>query len=149
MQATPILPYNDNEDWDCYIERFESFLTANGLKVPSSTVTDTSARIDSTDSAKATEQNAWVVALLLNALGSHYYGVVRDLVSPAKPAEKTYDELKITLRKHLKRTPVVMAERRKFIRRDQTSAESTSDYVLVLKHLSLNCAFGAKLDEQL
>nr|XP_054749713.1 uncharacterized protein K02A2.6-like [Lytechinus pictus] len=140
MQATAesvsgqVLPnncirYDESEDLDCYLERFELYLIASGLTVP-----DTQSR---------------VVALLLNAIEARYYGIVRDLVSPAKPSDKSYVQLKQILRKHFKRTPVTVAEKRKFIRRDQAPGESTSDYVVQLKHLSLHCEYADKLDEQL
>ena len=90
-----------------------------------------------------------VTAMFLHSIGAHYYGLVRDLVAPDSPLTKSYHELKTILRKHLKSTPMVVAERRKFIRRDQTPDESTSDYIVQLKHLSLHCSYNEKLDEQL
>ena len=105
--------YDESEDLDCYMERFELFLVANGLHIP----TDN-------DTAEQQANNIRVVATLLNSIGPHYYGVVRDLVAPAKPADKKYSELKTVLRKHFKRTPVTVAERRKFLRRDQGESES-------------------------
>ncbi|KAJ8021080.1 hypothetical protein HOLleu_40846 [Holothuria leucospilota] len=44
---------------------------------------------------------------------------------------------------------MVVAERRKFLRRDQVPGESTTDYVVQLKKLSLHCSYGDKLDENL
>ncbi|PIK55509.1 hypothetical protein BSL78_07590 [Apostichopus japonicus] len=123
--------YDGEEDWDCYVERFELFLTANGL-----------------DMANC-DNNARVIAMFLHALGARFYAIVRNLVAPSKPKDKSYTELKNTLRKHLKSTPMVVAERRKFLRRDQQPGESTADYVVQLKQLSLNCSYGNKLDENL
>ncbi|XP_072178233.1 uncharacterized protein [Diadema setosum] len=124
--------YDDTEDWDCYVERFELYLLANGLAVPDEPV-----------------QSAPGHAMFLHSIEPKYYSLVRDLVAPATPQSKSYNELKMVLRRHLKSTPMVVAERRKFIRRDQAPDESTSDYVVQLKHLSLNCQYGDKLDEQL
>ena len=75
--------------------------------------------------------------------------IARDLLAPAKPADQTYQGLRAVLRKYYKKTPITVAERRKFIRRDQAPGESTKDYVVQLKHLSLHCQFAEKLDEQL
>lgn len=123
--------YNGEEDWDCYVERFELFLTANGLDLADC------------------DRNPRVIAMFLHALGAKFYAIVRNLVAPEKPTAKSYSELKSTLRKHLKTTPMVVAERRKFIRRDQVPGETTTDYVVQLKKLSLHCSYGDKLDENL
>lgn len=129
--------YDESEDFDCYVERFELFLVANGLRVPEDD--DTTAHADN---------NRRVIAVFLNAIGPRYYGMLRDLVAPAKPKDKKYSELMRVLRKHFKRTPVTVAERRKFLRCDQ-EGESINEYIVRLKHLSLNCDYGAKLDENL
>ncbi|KAJ8033148.1 hypothetical protein HOLleu_23298 [Holothuria leucospilota] len=81
--------------------------------------------------------------------GAKFYAIVRNLVAPEKPTAKSYSELKSTLRKRLKTTPIVVAEQRKFLRRDQVLGESTTDYVVQLKKLSLHCSYGDKLDENL
>lgn len=132
------------EDFDCYIERFELHLVAHGYEVPQARAPDGAPQ---TPAEKAAERK--VVAVFLNALGADVYKRVRDLLAPAKPAEQSYNELKLVLRRHYKKTPITVAERRKFIRRDQAQGESTKDYVVQLKHLSLNCEFSDKLDEQL
>ena len=53
------------EEWTTYIERLEQFFVAN----------------------KITEAKQ-KVAVLLTVIGSKSYGLLRNLVSPAKPAEK-------------------------------------------------------------
>ncbi|XP_071495670.1 uncharacterized protein [Diadema antillarum] len=137
--------YDSTEDWDCYVERFELYLLANGLAVPDEPVQSARDRTEERDLALVKQ----VTAMFLHSIGPKYYSLVRDLVAPATPQSKSYNELKMVLRRHLKSTPMVVAERRKFIRRDQAPDESTSDYVVQLKHLSLNCQYGDKLDEQL
>lgn len=132
------ISYDESEDLDCYLERFELYLVANGLTVPGAQLASTTASAED----RANERR--LVALLLNAIGARYYGIVRDLVSPAKPSEKSFVQLKLVLQKHFKRTPVTVDERRKFIRRDQAQGESTRDYVVQLKHLSLHCRYGEK-----
>ena len=68
--------YDESEDFDCYMERFELFLVANGLHIPTEN-----------DNAEQQANNTRVVATLLNSIGPHFYGVVRDLVSPARPSD--------------------------------------------------------------
>ncbi|XP_063952108.1 uncharacterized protein K02A2.6-like [Lytechinus pictus] len=133
-----------DEDFDCYIERFELHLVAHGYEVPQATAPGGAQQ---TPAERALERK--VVAVFLNALGADVYKRARDLLAPAKPADQSYHELKAVLRRHYKKTPITVAERRKFIRRDQAQGESTKDYVVQLKHLSLNCEFADKLDEQL
>ncbi|XP_038063052.1 uncharacterized protein LOC119733752 [Patiria miniata] len=134
MERSTFLPpfsshYDKDEDWDCYVERFELFLQAHGL-----------------DPSQSTPR---VAAMFLHSIGPHYYNVVRELVAPSKPSTLSYGELKKILRKHLKAPPIIVAERRKLIKRDQMSSESIADYVVALKHLSLHCNYGDNLDENL
>ena len=138
--------YDGNEDFDCYVERFELYLIANGLTVPPAQPPEPDA---SGERQERQQDGKQVTAMFLHSIGAHYYGLVRDLVAPDTPLTKSYHELITILRKHLKSTPMVVAERRKFIRRDQAPDESTSDYVVQLKHLSLHCSYNEKLDEQL
>lgn len=139
--------YDGVEDVDCYVERFELYLIANGLAVPPAQPPEPDPNGErQQDAGRAGTQ---VTAMFLHSIGAHHYGLIRDLVAPATPLAKSYHELKTILRKHLKSTPMVVAERRKFIRRDQAHNESTTDYVVQLKHLSLHCNYSEKLDEQL
>ena len=133
--------YDKSEDFDCYMERFELFIVANGLHIP----TDN-------DTAEQQANNTRVnfVATLLKIDRAAFLRSCEGLiVSPAKPSDKKYGELKTVLRKHFKRTPVTVAERRKFLRRDHGESQSLSDYVVQLKHLSLHYNYADKLDENL
>ena len=61
---------NNNDDWPQYAERLGNFFVANG--------------IDATEKKRA---------VLLSVVGASTYKTLRNLVSPMKPGEKTYDEL--------------------------------------------------------
>ncbi|XP_077863123.1 uncharacterized protein LOC144345900 [Saccoglossus kowalevskii] len=59
---------------------------------------------------------------------------------------KTYEELTEVLVKHLNPTPLIIAERFRFYTRNQQEGESLSQYIAVLKKLTLHCNFGLILD---
>ena len=60
------------EEWVSYTERLELYFTANKIR------------------ADATEQRR---AILLSACGPETYQLIRNLVAPKKPTEKTFAEL--------------------------------------------------------
>ena len=60
----------NHENWSEYIERIEQYFIAND--------------IDAENKKKGT---------LLTVIGSETYRLVRNLVSPTKPCDKTYDQL--------------------------------------------------------
>ena len=72
--------------------------------------------------------------------------ILRNLVSPATPKDKTLDELKTTLRSHLKPKPLAIAKRFKFHNRSQREVETVAEYTVALKELSNHCEFGKFLN---
>ena len=60
----------DSEDWTCYCERLEQFVGVNG--------------INNADKKRA---------VLLSSCGSAVYQVIRNLMAPEKPADKSFSEL--------------------------------------------------------
>ena len=89
------------------------------------------------------------VAVFLTAIGGATYELLRNLLSPDAPKDKSLDELKSTLRAHLKPKSLTIAERFKFYRRTQREGESVADYVVALKELSTHCDFGTFLNDAL
>ncbi len=87
------------------------------------------------------------VPTFLSAIGKRMYAVIRDLVSPEGPMDKTLVEIVTALNQHYKPVTFVIAERFYFHRRSQQQGESVSEFSAELKRLSLNCKFGAHLDE--
>ena len=67
-----------HDNWSEYVERVEQYFIANG--------------INDADKKKGT---------LLTVIGSEAYRLLRNLVAPAKPAEKTFAEIVEVLKKHL------------------------------------------------
>ena len=83
------------EDFDCYMDRMEQYCIANSV---------------------AEEKR---VAVFLTAIGGATYELLRNLLSPDAPKDKSLDELKSTLRAHLKPKLLTIAEHFKFYRRTQ------------------------------
>ncbi|XP_051963005.1 uncharacterized protein zgc:165409 isoform X2 [Xyrauchen texanus] len=118
--------YNpENECWSAYIERVELYIIAN----------------DVDDTKK--------VATLLSAMGASTYGLLRNLVYPEKPKDKTFEEIVDILKSHFETQPLVVAERFLFQSCAQKPHETVSQYVAKLKQCASKCEFGANLDEAL
>ncbi|KAJ8043837.1 hypothetical protein HOLleu_11112 [Holothuria leucospilota] len=98
------------EIWSQYVERLEHFFAANGI----------------TDKAK-------MQSILLSSIGPDAYKLLRNLVSPAKPGEKSYKEL---VAKHQHPTPSEIVQRCKFNSRQRKQGESIATYVAELRAIA-------------
>ena len=115
----------DEEQISAYLERIQLFFTANSI---------------------AEEKQ---VAVLLSVVGPKTYALLRDLLAPTKPQEKSFTELSTTLKNHYEPKPIVITERFHFHRRNQASGESVAEYVAELRRLATHCQFGNYFDEAL
>ena len=115
----------ENKLFSSYLERVEQFLVANDIK----------------DKRKK--------ATILSLIGSQAYSLLKNLVSPSIPKDKSYDELVAALKKHYEPKPLVIAERFHFHRHSQAVGESINDYIAELRRLSTHCQFGEFLNEAL
>lgn len=114
-----------NESISAYLERFTLYVSVNGI---------------------AEDKRA---PTLLLVLGLSHYSLIRGLVSPQKPENKTLDELSTLLKKHFDPEPVVIAERFQYYQRTQGSGESVSEFLAGLRMLASRCKFGTFLSEAL
>ena len=71
------------EEWPAYCERLMHYFTANDVET-------------------AEKRRA----ILLSVCGAHIYQLVRSLVSPEKPADKTFEEIVKLVRDHLHDTTI-------------------------------------------
>lgn len=115
----------ENQPWSAYIERLEQFFEAN----------------DIADGKK--------VATLLSVMGATTYGLLRNLVQPHKPKDKTFDEIRTVLKEHFEPKPLLVAERFRFNRCNQKATQPVAQYVAELKQCAANCEFGTNLDASL
>ena len=106
-------------DWAQYIERMNQFFIVNGIC-----------------------EEPRKKAILLNSGGAETYSLLKNLVTPAKPSDKSYDELIRVMNEHQNPKPSVIMERYKFNKRDRQPDESIPFYVTELKRLSDHCDFG-------
>ena len=113
------------ESVTAYLEQFQMFVSANAI------------------------EESKVVPTLLIVVGSKLYSLLRGLVSPAIPKDKTYNQLVDLLKKHFDPEPIVIAERFHFYQRTQNPGESIVDYLAGLQRLTSRCKFGDFLTEAL
>ena len=97
-------------------------------------------------SANAIEDSK-IAPTLLTAIGSKQYSLLRRLVSPALPKDKSYDDLVNLVKKHFDPEPIIIAARFHFYQRNQKPGELISEYLAVLQRLASRCQFGAFLSE--
>ena len=112
-----------SEEWPQYIERLEFFLIANK-------VTD--------DALKR--------ATLLSVIGPRTFKLLRNLITPAKPGDKTYAELVEVLTDHFSPKQSEIVQRSKFYSRLRKPGENILSYVAELCALAKHCNFGGTLD---
>lgn len=89
-------------------------------------------------------------AILLSNIGVQTYVLLKTLLSPELPADKTFAEIVEVLNQHLVVKPNFLMERYHFRRRHQQTDESVKDYITVLKKMAMTCQFnGDTLSEAL
>ena len=89
------------------------------------------------------------VAVFLSAIGAKTYALLRNLVTPSLPKDKSFVQLVDVLKKHYEPKPLVIAERFNFHRRAQQTGESVKEFAAELRRLTIHCDFGDHLDEAL
>ena len=115
----------ENELLSSYLERLDAFFTVNDIK----------------------DEKA--VPAFLSLIGSKTYSLLKNLVAPSLPKDKSFAELVAALQKHFEPKPLVIAERFHFHRRSQAEGESINNYVAELRRLTTHCQFGDFLDQAL
>lgn len=104
----------ETESITAYLERLQNFFDAN----------------DIADAKK--------VPVLLSVIGRNTYALLRNLVAPNAPKDKSFKELTDELKSHFEPKPLVIAERFNFYRRSQQQSESIANYVADLRRLTLH-----------
>ena len=89
------------------------------------------------------------VPLLLNAIGGKTYGVLRNLMAPDNPINKTFEEITGKLTEHFDPKPLIVMERYYFHKRDQAAEESVAEYMAELRRLAAKCQFETHLEDAL
>ena len=113
------------EDFASYQERLEQWMMLNKI----------------TDDQKC--------VCLISIMGADTYRLLKNLLHPNKPSERTFSENCKILSDYFSPKPIIIAERFKFYTRNQKEGESIASYIVTLKNLSSTCEFGAFLPEAL
>ena len=113
------------EDWPQYVEQLGQFFIAN-------------------DITGAKKQ-----AVFLVAMGPTTFKVLQSLIAPAKPEEKSYEDLVKALTEYFKPTLSDTVQRFKFHGRIRQLDESVAAYVVELRSIAEHCNFGASLQAML
>ena len=85
--------------------------------------------------------------ILLTVCGPLTYQLLKNLVQPRTPMEKTYDEIVETLKTHFNTKPSPIIQRFKFNIRDRRARESLANYVAELRALGEYCDFGTTIKD--
>ena len=113
---------NSDEDWMSYTKRLEQN------------------DIDSAEKRRA---------ILLSSCGSQTYQLVKNLLAPENPLNKTLAEIVQLVGTHLNSKPSIIVQRFIFHSRSRRESESVATYVAELKRLSEHCRFGETLQDML
>ena len=114
------------EDWTQYIERMEYYFQAN----------------------KITEGYT-KRAVLISTMGGKAYKLLRSLISPSKPDDKSFAQLVEAMRGHLCPPPSEIVQYYKFNSRVRQDGESVAVYMSELRALAQYCNFGETLEVML
>ena len=114
-----------SESWTEYTERMEHFFDAN----------------DISESKKK--------SILLSSVGPKTYKLMKTLLAPVKPGDKTFDDLVKLVKEHECPQPSIIVQRFKFNSRVQHEGESVADFVADLRRIAEHCSYGTTLEEML
>nr|XP_054930096.1 uncharacterized protein K02A2.6-like [Dermacentor andersoni] len=115
-----------DEDFNSYVDRFDHYWKVT--------------QIEDGNLKKST---------FITALGSRLYKTLKDLLLPATPENKSFEDVVSVLKEHLAPVSQVIARRFKFNRRHQLEMESVSAFAIELRHMAAKCTFGTFLDDAL
>ncbi|GFV32535.1 uncharacterized protein K02A2.6 [Trichonephila clavipes] len=107
----------ENENFDSFIERFETYLDVQNVPIA--------------NRAK----------VFVSSFSAKLYQLLKNLLAPDIPSDQTLDKLKDALKKHLTPKPLIIPSRHNFLNRKQTEGEGVSTYIAELRALAMNCDY--------
>ena len=107
----------NQETFPHYVQRVKNFFLANGIEE---------------------ERRKYV---FLNSHGHKHYNLLANLLSPADPESKSFDEAVEALTVHLEPKSSVISECYTFHCHCQEPQESIADFVVALKKLIIRCGY--------
>ena len=118
--------FHTQEPWQSYVEWLQRYFIANNVN--------------------ATEKQQ---AILLSIVGGKTYQLIMNLLGPAKPTERSFDEIVEAVRNHYQLVASAIIQRFNFHTRACKSGENVSTYVSELWKLLKYCNFGETLEDML
>ena len=129
--AAALIGYIDREpfdasasDWEVYAARLEQYLAMDANSI----------------------REEKKVATHLTLIDGPIYQLVRNLVAPADPKTKSFDELTAALTQHFTPAPLAIAAHFCFHKRDQAPGKTVATYVAELRRMARHCNFGLNFD---
>ena len=116
---------SDQEDWVSYTERLVQYFVANSIS----------------------EEGNTRRAILLSSCGAPTYQLIRNLVAPGKPTDKSFTEIVALVRDHHQPRPSTIVQHFNFHTQTQKPGEKISEFVAQLRKLSEHCEFGETLED--
>jgi len=110
------------DDFEVWKLMYHSYLAANGVDL-----------VKETDKARG---------ILLSSMGIQTCSLLMSLIAPAQPATTSLNTLLQTLTEHFKPAPKAIAERLKFMSRQQKPDESVSEFLAELRKVAITCKFS-------
>lgn len=77
------------------------------------------------------------------------HSLLRNLLLPEKPSDKTFADLTALMKTYFNPKPLVIAERYKFSQRQQKAGETVKEFVAALRKLAEHSNFGDFLNKAL
>ncbi|XP_053724301.1 uncharacterized protein LOC128760685 [Synchiropus splendidus] len=84
-----------------------------------------------------------------SVVGASTYSLMRNILSPDRPKDKTYQELVNLLKNHFDPKPSEIVQRYKFDSRSRMPGESVMDFVAELRRVAQDCNYGDTLQQML
>ena len=109
------------EEWSQYQMRLEYYLQANGV----------------TDADKKK-------AVLITVVGRDNFKLMRSLIQPAEPKDKTFKQLVECMQKHFEPKPSESMQRLKFHSRSRRQGETVAAFVSELRAIAKDCNLAAR-----
>ena len=116
----------DRETWKSYTERLTQYFAAND--------------VESADKQRA---------ILLSVCGPTTYQLIRNILAPVKPTDKSFSDLVELVERHRNPKPSVIVRRYNFNTRMKQPGESIADYTAELRKIAEHCSFGESLEDML
>lgn len=120
------ITFDVHDDWPIYESRLQQFFIAYNI-----------------------EDMKRKAAILLTALSSEAFRVLKNVSYPDTPENLTYSQILDNLRKQFSRVVSVFSERSKFYETKQQHSETVNDWVARLKSMSMQCKFDGYLENVL